>query len=115
MATLKQAQERFAQGAFIAIAEFRAYKLEKIGWRDKKNGNRVSAPVVVYSIEVGGNQVKVTEWMPDDTKVGPDGLALEFQCKHKKGDLIVFEIDSLENDYGVYSARGKLHQLEVVK
>jgi len=115
MATIKQAQERFLQGAFIVVAEFRGFKLEKMAWRDKKTGNRVSAPIVVYALEVGGQQVKVTEWMPDDTKVGPDGVATEFVPKHKKGDQVIWEIEALENDYGAYSGKGKIHSLEVSK
>lgn len=115
MATLKQVQERFLQGAIIAMAEFRGFKLDKIGWRDKKTGARASAPIIVYYIEVGGQQVMVTEWLPDDTKVGPDGVALDYVCKHKKGDVVVWQIKGFEDNYGTLSGKGELHSLEVSK
>lgn len=106
--------ERFLSGAFIVIAEYRTFKVETMGWRDKKTGARVTAPIAVHAVEVGNVQLKLTEWLPDDTPKDAAGVP-QVAAAHKKGDRVVIKLESLEVQSGMYSARGTVHAIEADK
>jgi len=112
MAKEKQVIERFLAGAFIVMAEYRGFKVESMSWRDKKTGGRVSAPIAIHAVEVGDVQLKVTEWLPDDTPKDASGQP-QVASKHKKGERVVVKLDSLEVQSGMHQARGSIHPVEV--
>jgi len=111
MPTLKEAHEKFAAGAFIAIAEYRGFKPDAMRYRDKKTGARVSSPILIHLLEVGDAQVKVTEWLPDGAQVDAAGLPVVTQV-HKKGERVILKLENLESQNGQMSARGKIFKIE---
>jgi len=114
MAKQKEVVERFLSGAFIVVAEYRGFKPEIMSWRDKKTGARTSAPIAVHAVEVGDIQLKVTQWLPDDTPKDAEGRPIVF-AKHRKGERVVIKLESLEVQSGMYQARGEIHAVEADK
>jgi len=111
MPKLSDATKRFQQGAFILIAEYRGFKPDSMRYRDKKTGARVVRPIAIHSLEVGDAQVKVTEWLPDETPVDAAGLPV-VDRKHQKGDRVIFQFDKVEQVQGQFTASGKIHAID---
>jgi len=114
MATIKQVHERVTEGQILAVAEYRGFRLECIRYRDKKTGAAVSAPIVTHAVELGAQQAKVSEWLPDGTPVDDKGLATNYQPQFKKGDQIVIKVESLKNERGSFTINGTMFKLEII-
>jgi len=112
MPTIKQVNERVAEGQILAVAEYRGFRLEAIRYRDKKTGAAVSAPIVTHSVELGAQQAKVSEWLLDGTPVDDRGLATNYVAAFKKGDRIIIKVESLKNDRGSWTINGPMFKLE---
>lgn len=112
---MKQVMDRVSEGQILAVGEYRGFRLEAIRYRDKKTGAAVSAPIATHAIELGAQQAKVSEWLPDDTPVDDKGLATNYVPVFKKGDQIVVKVEALKNDRGSWTINGPMFKLEVEK
>jgi len=93
-------------GKPVVIVEYRSFKEDAISYRDKKSGQAVHRLIVKHAVEMGADQVQVTEWLPEGAKPG------EAKSAFKKGQQCVLEITGMERQQGFYTCSGQLSPLE---
>lgn len=88
-----------ANGAILAIAEYRTCKGRTIEFDEKKKGvptgKRLERKMVEHGVEIGTEQITVSQWLPDDADlekiVAPAG----------KGEPVLVEIEQFSRQYGI--------------
>jgi len=93
-------------GKPLVIVEYRSFKEDTIRYRDKKTGNTIERIIIKHAVEMGANQVSVTEWLPDDAK---PGMA---KPPFTKGQRVILELEGMEREQAFYKASGTLFLLE---
>jgi len=100
-----QAVEKFLNGEFICVGEYRMSKSEMLNWRDKQNGQAKSAPMLRHTVEVGNVSLTLNERVPDQTKLE------DIRVPFVKGEIVLVHLDELQSSKGVVSGRGRLEKL----
>jgi len=98
--------EQALAGKPLVLVEYRSFKEEQIRYRDKKTGATVERLIMKHAVEMGGAQVQISEWLPDDAKVG------QSIPPFKKGAPAVLEIRGMKQEQGFFKAEGALYPFE---
>lgn len=87
------------------VAEYRSSSAETITYRDKVTGKAAVLKKLTHQIELGATSVQVNE------RVGEDFQTETFKPPFRKGQQVVFKVESLLRDKGVYKGSGTLEIL----
>lgn len=104
--TIDQAKAAWEHGDRIIVAEFRTLNCERRGWTDKKTGAARSANVTTFTLEGERDGYLCSQFSEPD--VDPEALRKEIQGSFKKGELVIFRLQGLMQEGGVWKARGEL-------
>lgn len=93
--------ELLASGAMLALAEYRTCEARQMTFDEEnkktgeKTGKKVTRKLVEHGVEVGNQQVTVTEWLPDDSELSA------VKAPAAKGEAVVVEIDGFSKRFGI--------------
>lgn len=93
--------ELLAKGSILAVAEYRIHTAREMTFeeRDKKTGQKTGKvqkrKLVEHGVEVGNEQITVTEWLPDDANIS------DVKPLCQKGEPCVVEISGFSKQYGI--------------
>lgn len=93
--------ERLSKGEVLAVCEWRGFKVEEVTLTDTKTGRQRKSCVVRHAVELGADQVAITEWMPD----GTDPKSIKFP--YNRGDRLLVVLSGLQTQKGLKMASGK--------
>lgn len=86
-------------GSIMCLAEYRTCSVRKLEFAEEKKGvltgKQVVRKIVEHGVEVGSEQITVSEWLPDDadiTAVKPPA---------EKGEPVLIEIAQFSRKYGI--------------
>lgn len=98
--------EQALAGKPLVLVEYRSFKEEQIRYRDKKTQATVERLIMKHAVEMGGAQVQISEWLPDDAKPG------ESKPPFTKGAMAVLEIRGMKQEQGFFKAEGALYPFD---
>jgi len=98
--------EQILLGKPLVLVEYRSHKEEEIRYRDKKTQATVQRLILKHAVEMGGAQVQISEWLPDDAKPG------QSVPPFAKGSFAVLEIRGMKQEQGFFKAEGALYPYE---
>lgn len=89
-----------AAGSILAVAEYRTCSARKLEFaeEDKKGnltGKQVVRKIVEHGVEIGNEQVTVTEWLPDDADIE------KVKAPADKGEAVLVEVGQFSKRYGI--------------
>lgn len=98
---LLQLATLLAGGAILAVAEYRTCTARKMEFAEEnkktgeKTGKMITRKLVEHGVEVGNEQITVTEWLPDDADIAT------YKTSCSKGEPCVVEISGFSRQYGI--------------
>lgn len=89
-----------ASGAILAVAEYRTCSVRKLEFaeEDKKGnltGKKVTRKIVEHGVELGSEQITVSEWLPDDADI------TQVKGPAQKGEAVLVEVAGFSKRYGI--------------
>jgi len=90
-----------AGGAILALAEYRTCEGREMTFDEEnrktgeKTGKKVTRKLVEHGVEIGSQQITVTEWLPDTADLK------DIKAPAAKGEAVVVEIDGFSKRYGI--------------
>jgi len=93
-------------GSPVVLVEYRSFKEEQIRYRDKKTNATIERLIVKHAVEMGGVQMQISEWLPEEAKPG------QSVPPYKKGQPAVLEIRGLKQEQGFFKAEGNLYPFD---
>lgn len=93
--------QTLAAGAILAVAEYRTCQGRSMTFDEEdkktgvKTGKRITRKLVEHGVEIGSEQITVTEWLPDDAD------EKNVKAPVAKGEAVVIEIDGFSKRWGI--------------
>jgi len=88
-----------AGGSIIAVAEYRTCAGRNLIFDEQKKGvptgRKVQRKLIEHGVEIGTEQITVSEWLPDDADMS------NLKPPAAKGELVVVEIGQFSRQYGI--------------
>jgi len=103
--TAAEFTKRALAGERLLIVEYRGGAAEQIQWRDNTTGKTLTAIVAKHNVESGPNAVSVSERTGENYKID------DFKPAGKKGQLMVWHVNSLIPNKGSLSGTGTFEPL----
>jgi len=88
-----------AGGSILAVAEYRTCSARKLEFAEEKKGvatgKQVTRKIVEHGVELGNEQVTVSEWLPDDADISA------VKAPAAKGEPVLVEVGQFSRKYGI--------------
>lgn len=101
----KTATSEWLTGRMLLVAEYRSSAAEVIQYRDKQTGKAATLKTLTHQVELGNTSVQVRERVDDNFDTAG------FKAPFKKGTMVIFRVESLTRDKGVFKGAGVLEPL----
>jgi len=85
----------------LAVGEYRTMTARELNFTDKETQQKKTRKLIEHGIEVGDQQLNVTEWLPDDATLS----AVKRPCE--KGEPVVVEVSGFSRQWGITAASVK--------